>query len=82
MHTGMVLIYFSLKAALTGKGEITMVRFYDPRDEADQLRVEGLLRRAGIEYFLRRSGEPGIGPLEIVVAEEDIPAAEELLQRK
>jgi hypothetical protein len=59
-----------------------MVRFYDPRDEADQLRVEGLLRRAGIEYFLRRIGEPGIGPLEILVAEEDIPAAEELLQRK
>ncbi|GFE56462.1 hypothetical protein [Geobacter sp. AOG1] len=58
-----------------------MVRFYDPKDEAEQVRVERVLRKGGVEYFLRRSGEPGIGPLEIMVAEEDIPTAEELLKQ-
>ena len=58
-----------------------MVRFYDPKDEAEQVRVERVLRKGGVEYFLLRSGEPGIGPLEIMVAEEDIPTAEELLKR-
>ncbi|HEY3307987.1 MAG TPA: hypothetical protein VGJ93_06000 [Desulfuromonadaceae bacterium] len=58
-----------------------MVRFYDPRDEADQLKVEKILRSQGIEYFLRREPEPGIGPLQILVAEEDLPYAEELLKK-
>ncbi len=57
-----------------------MVKFYDPKDAADLARVEAILKRAGIEYFL--SGEPvkGIGPLQVQVAEEDLPTAEQLLR--
>lgn len=58
-----------------------MVRFYDPRDEADQQKVEQILRSQGIEYFLHRETEPGIGPCQILVAEEDLPYAEELLRK-
>jgi hypothetical protein len=56
-----------------------MVRFYDPKDENDLARVEKLLSRNGIEYFLA----PGNGhwPMEIRVAEEDVPQAEALLQK-
>lgn len=57
-----------------------MVRFYDPRDEGDQLRVEELLRKAGIEYGLRRLGEARLGPAQILVAEEDLPTAEEVVK--
>ncbi|HEX9022237.1 MAG TPA: DUF2007 domain-containing protein [Geobacteraceae bacterium] len=56
-----------------------MVKFYDPRDEADLARVEAILRSGGIEYFLQREPEAGIGPLQIHVAEEDLPHAEKLL---
>ena len=56
-----------------------MVRFYDPKNENDQLRVERLLRQKGIEYFLGREPEPGIGPMQVSVAEEDVPRAEEVL---
>ena len=59
-----------------------MVRFYDPRDEADLFRVETLLKKGGIEYFLLPGQEKGIGPLQVHVAEEDIPKAEELLQQR
>ncbi|MRR36218.1 hypothetical protein EG829_16395 [bacterium] len=58
-----------------------MVRFYDPRDEADQARVEAILREKGIEYFLVPEAQEGIGPQQIHVAEEDVPAAEELLRK-
>ncbi len=59
-----------------------MVKFYDPRDEADLARVEAILRQGGIEYFLQREPEAGIGPLQIHVAEEDLPHAEKLLQEE
>ncbi len=57
-----------------------MVKFYDPKDAADLARVEAILKRAGIEYFL--VGEPvkGRGPLQVQVAEEDLPTAEQLLR--
>jgi hypothetical protein len=58
-----------------------MVRFYDPKDEADLARVEKVLRSGGIEFFLRDETHEGIGPQQIHVAEEDIPRAEELLIR-
>lgn len=58
-----------------------MVRFYDPRSEVEQARVEAILRGAGIEYFLLPEKEKGIGPQQIHVAEEDLPLAEELLRR-
>jgi hypothetical protein len=58
-----------------------MVRFYDPKDAADLARVEALLQAEGIEYFLRSEGVEGIGPQEILVAEEDFPKAEEALRR-
>jgi len=55
-----------------------MVRFYDPKDEADLARVERVLRDGGIEFFTR-SVESGPYQVEIVVAEEDVPLAEELV---
>ena len=58
-----------------------MVKFYDPKDGADLARVEALLRGGGIEYFLLPEPQEGIGPKQIHVAEEDLPAAEELLRR-
>lgn len=59
-----------------------MVRFYDPKDEADLARVEAALKEGGIEYFLSREPEAGIGPMQVNVAEEDLPKAEELIQQK
>ena len=59
-----------------------MALFYDPKDEADLARVEELLRRGGIEYALRREPVQGLGPMQVHVAEEDVPRAEELLLRE
>lgn len=58
-----------------------MVRFYDPKDEADLSRVEAILKEGGIEYFLAREPEESIGPYQVHVAEEDLPKAEELLRK-
>jgi hypothetical protein len=57
-----------------------MVKFYDPKDEADQARVENLLHQAAIEYFLGPETAGG-ACREIEVAEEDVPKAEEVLLR-
>ena len=57
-----------------------MVKFYDPKDVADLARVEAILKQAGIEYFLAREPEKGIGPSQVQVAEEDLPTAEKLLR--
>ena len=55
-----------------------MARFYDTTNESDLARVEGVLRRGGIEYsFCESRGEPPMK--EILVAEEDMARAEELL---
>ena len=59
-----------------------MVKFYDPRDAADQAWVEAILREGGIEYFLNREPEAGIGPMQVHVAEEDFPHAEKLLRKE
>jgi len=56
-----------------------MAFFYDPRDEDDLSRVESILKKGGIEYFLRREPVRGIGPLQVHVAEEDLPMAEDLM---
>jgi hypothetical protein len=56
-----------------------MAVFYDPKDERDLGRVKRVLDRGGIEYFLRREPVRGIGPMQVLVAEEDIPRAEQLL---
>lgn len=53
-----------------------MVSFYDPHDSSDQKHVEQLLRRGGIEYFLRENPAAELGTRQILVAEEDLPAAE------
>jgi len=42
------------------------------------IRVEGLLKKGGIEYSLQKLGD-GARLQEIQVAEEDLAAAEELL---
>ncbi|OGT98906.1 MAG: hypothetical protein A2X80_00410 [Geobacteraceae bacterium GWB2_52_12] len=57
------------------------MKFYDPKDEADLGKVEAALKTGGIEYFLRREPEKGIGPMQVHVAEEDVPRAEELLRK-
>jgi len=59
-----------------------MTRFYDPRDKRDLARVEAILQAGGIEYFLKSEPVSGIGPMQIHVAEEDLPRAEELLLRQ
>ena len=59
-----------------------MALFYDPRDEADLTRIEQLLKQGGIEYSLKREPTAGLGPMQIHVAEEDVPRAEELLLRE
>lgn len=58
-----------------------MVPLYDPKDEQDLARVEALLRKAGIEYFLARETEPGIASFQIRVDEDDVPAALEILNQ-
>lgn len=55
-----------------------MARFYDAKDETDLARVEAILHKAGIEYFLADTPVEGLAR-EIEVAEEDLPKAEELL---
>jgi len=59
-----------------------MVRFYDPKDTMDLARVEAILRSGGIEYFLRREPAAELGPCQILVAEEDLAHADELLRRQ
>lgn len=58
---------------------MAMVLFYDPKDENELSRVEEILRRGGIEYFLQDESETHIGPQQVLVAEEDVPAAEALI---
>jgi hypothetical protein len=62
------------------KEEKIMVRFYDPKDKTDLARVEKLLQAGAIEYFLVPD-TTGAWPVEIRVAEEDLPQAEALLQQ-
>jgi len=57
-----------------------MVRFYDPKDEADRARVEAVLHKGGIEYFVAAAPAQAGIPVEIEVAEEDVLKAEELLK--
>ena len=58
----------------------TMVKFYDPKDDADLARIEALLHKGGVEYSLAASPPQSGFSLQIEVAEEDVPTAEELLQ--
>jgi hypothetical protein len=58
-----------------------MVRFYDPKDSDDLARVEDVLHKGGIEYFLAAAPAHTGFAVEIEVAEEDVPKAEELLQQ-
>lgn len=55
-----------------------MVKFYDAKDKADLARVEAVLKKAGIEYFLTETPAEGVTG-ELQVAEEDLPKADELL---
>jgi hypothetical protein len=56
-----------------------MVKFYDPKNEEDLARVEKVLKAEGIEYFLAREPEKGLS-LQVQVAEEDLPKANELIK--
>lgn len=55
-----------------------MARFYDTLDGLELNRVESLLKRGGIAYSLLLPGD-GSSLKEILVAEEDVAFAEELL---
>lgn len=57
-----------------------MVRFYDPKDKNDLARMEKLLSKGAIEYFLVPNADGW--PIEIRIAEEDLPQAEALLQQE
>lgn len=56
-----------------------MTRFYDAKDDADLERVEAVLKRGGIEYFILAMPAGAGTAKQIEVAEEDVPRAEELL---
>ena len=56
------------------------MKFYDPKDVDELAWVESVLKKGGIEYFLVGEPEAGIAPLQVHVAEEDVPHAEELLR--
>ena len=56
-----------------------MMRFYDAKDESELKWVEGILRKGGVEYFVRESGTDDTMP-QVHVAEEDVSWAEELLK--
>jgi len=55
-----------------------MARFYDALSESDARRITNLLKEGGIEYSMQILGE-GTRVKEIMVAEEDLAAAERLL---
>jgi hypothetical protein len=57
-----------------------MVKFYDPKDDPDLARVEAVLHKGGIEYYLAASPAKSGFSLQVEVAEEDVPMAEELLK--
>lgn len=56
-----------------------MARFYDAVNDADLKLVEDLLKKGGIEYTVREVGDTSALTKEILVAEEDLVAAEQLL---
>jgi hypothetical protein len=53
-----------------------MARFYDVVDSAELARIEAVLKKGGVEYALTGTGE---SVREILVAEEDLAYAEQLL---
>ena len=57
------------------------MRFYDPKDDADLARVEAVLHKGGIEYSVAAAPAHAGISVQIEVAEEDVPKAEELLTR-
>jgi hypothetical protein len=67
---------------MTFSGGVIMALFYDPKDDRDLGRIKRILDKGGIEYFLRREPVLGIGPMQVHVAEEDIPLAEKLLRKE
>lgn len=58
-----------------------MTRFYDPASIEELESVEKILRSSGIEYALAEDPRGGQGWMQIEVAEEDLPRAEEVLAR-
>lgn len=59
-----------------------MSLFYDPKDEADQKRIESILNKYNIVYSLHPEPVTGEGPMQIYVSEKDHPHAEELIMHK
>lgn len=70
---------YELSAGERGEtGVRGMARFYDAMNDSDARRITDLLREGGIEYSMQILGE-GAKVKEIMVAEEDLAAAERLL---
>ena len=59
-----------------------MSLFYDPKDTADQRRIESILNKNDIVYSLHPEPVTGKGPLQIYVSEKDQPHAEELIMHR
>ena len=56
-----------------------MALFYDPKDNAEQKRIESILSENGIDYELHAEPVTGQGPLQIFVSESDLTQAGKLI---
>lgn len=54
-----------------------MARFYDAVDSSELARIEAMLKNGGVEYTLSSGTDSSVS--EILVAEEDLAFAENLL---
>jgi hypothetical protein len=57
-----------------------MMKFYDPKDSADQARIEEALHKGGVEFSVTAAPANSGVLVEIEVAEEDVPRADQILQ--
>ena len=53
--------------------------FYDPKNHADQERIETILTENGIAYELHPEPVTGKGPMQIFVSESDLERAADLI---
>ena len=58
-----------------------MALFYDPKDAVDQIRIESILKQHNIVYSLHPEPVTGEGPMQIYVADKDLPRAENLIMQ-
>lgn len=56
-----------------------MPLFYDPKDHADQKRIEMILKENGIDYELHPEPVTGKGPMQVFVSETDLQRAADMI---